>query len=107
MVDYKMKTVSFTLQHSHEDNTIVRFQNCFDPRNNTLLIMPDNLKDQQSLSFSIGTPTKFQDWWTGRVFAAGQQKLTAFKICIRQFFAQLVPPPVRGSKACSVAGFYG
>lgn len=69
LAGYQIRAVNFSLEYSHENNTIVRFQNRFDPRNNKLMIVPDNLRDQQSLSFSMGFPTRFLRWWTGKVFA--------------------------------------
>jgi outer membrane receptor protein involved in Fe transport len=69
LAGYQIKAVNFSLEYSHENNTIVRFQNRFDATNNKLMIMPDNLRYQQSLSFSMGFPTRFLRWWTGKVFA--------------------------------------
>jgi len=66
--DYRFKTVNFSIQYTQEDSTIAGFQNRFDPISNTQLIIPDNLKEQKTLSASIAFPVKVNDWWNMRFF---------------------------------------
>ncbi len=66
--DYRFKTINLSLQYTREDSTIARFQNRFDPETNTQLIVPDNLKDQQTASLSVAFPLKLTEWWRMRWF---------------------------------------
>jgi len=66
--DYRFKTINLTLQYTREDSTIARFQNRFDPEMNTQLIVPDNLKEQQTASLSVAFPLKLTEWWRMRWF---------------------------------------
>ncbi|MFK7937613.1 MAG: outer membrane beta-barrel family protein, partial [Saprospiraceae bacterium] len=66
--DYRYKTINLTLQYTHEDSTIARFQNRFDPELNRQLILPINLRDQQIFNASIAFPWKAAKWWQMRYF---------------------------------------
>jgi len=66
--DFSYKDFSFSAQYTLEDSTIVRFQNRFNPKENTQFIIPDNLKRQQTVSASITFPLQITDWWNMRYF---------------------------------------
>ncbi len=66
--DYRYKTVNFSIQYTQEDSTIVRFQNRFEPTTNTQIIVPDNLREQKTISASVAFPIRVNDWWNMRLF---------------------------------------
>ena len=76
--DYRYKTINFSILYTHEDSTIALFQNRFDPQTNTQIIIPVNLKEQETLSASIAFPIKVNDWWNMRLFGiVTRQKLVS------------------------------
>jgi len=60
---YRFRELNVTAQYTLEDSSIVRFQNRFNPADNSQLIVPDNLRDQQIFSSSISFPLRIADWW--------------------------------------------
>ena len=68
-VGYQFKDFNITAQYSLEDSSIVRFQNRFNTADNTQLIVPDNLRDQQIFTTSIAFPLRVADWWRMRYSA--------------------------------------
>lgn len=67
-VNYRLKTVNFSIQYTQEDSTIVRYQNRFDPNTNTQLIVPNNLSEQNTFSAFVAFPIKIKEWWNIRLF---------------------------------------
>lgn len=66
--DYRFKTINLTLQYTHEDSTIARFQNRFDLATERQLILPVNLRDQQVFNVSVAFPWRPVKWWQMRYF---------------------------------------
>jgi outer membrane receptor for ferrienterochelin and colicin len=66
---YRYGDFNITAQYSIEDSSIVRFQNRFNPGENTQIIVPDNLKEQQIFSTSIAFPFRVTAWWRMRYSA--------------------------------------
>jgi len=66
---YRFKDFNITAQYSREDSSIVRFQNRFNPAENTQLIVPDNLQDQQIVTASLAFPIRIAGWWRMRYSA--------------------------------------
>lgn len=66
---YRFKDFNITAQYSLEDSSIVRFQNRFNTGENTQIIVPDNLDDQQIFSASIAFPFRLTKWWRMRYSA--------------------------------------
>lgn len=66
---YRFKDFNITAQFSLEDSSIVRFQNRFNPADNTQLIVPDNLRNQKLFTTSIVFPLRVTKWWRMRYSA--------------------------------------
>jgi len=66
---YRFREFDVTAQFSLEDSSIVRFQNRFIPDENSQLIVPDNLQDQQIFTTSVAFPLRVADWWNMRYSA--------------------------------------
>lgn len=66
---YRFKELNITAQYTLEDSSIVRFQNRFNSSDNSQLIVPDNLRDQQIFSTLISYPLRISDWWNMRYSA--------------------------------------
>ncbi len=62
-VDYRFKTTLFSLQYTHEDDAIARFQNRVIPETNKQLIAAENMENRKTLSFMIALPVYLTDWW--------------------------------------------
>jgi outer membrane receptor protein involved in Fe transport len=70
-VDYRLKTTLFTLQYSHEDSAIARFQSRVLPGTNIQLNISENLKSLDVLSFTAGTTLTVNNWWKMYINVAG------------------------------------
>jgi len=66
---YRFKDLNITAQYSLEDSSIIRFQNRFNPADNSQLIIPDNLSDQQIFTTSVAFPFRVARWWRMRTSA--------------------------------------
>jgi hypothetical protein len=66
---YRFKEFNITGHYTLENSSIVRFQNRFNSTDNSQLIVPDNLRDQQIFSTSISYPLRVADWWNMRYSA--------------------------------------
>ena len=62
-LDYRYKTALFSLQYTHEDSAIVRFQNRTIPGTNKLLMVSDNMKNRRTASFTVAFPVEVAKWW--------------------------------------------
>jgi outer membrane receptor protein involved in Fe transport len=85
--DYTLGDVIFSTQYTWEDSTIVRFQNRFFPEEDRQIIIPDNLRGQQTYSASISLPIKLTDWWSMRYFGTyiWQKSVTVEGLGIYEF----------------------
>ncbi len=68
-VDLRYKTIFFSVQYSHQDSTIARFQQQYHPETDRLVLLSENLKNSKILSFTLGFPLQVTDWWQMRVNA--------------------------------------
>ena len=66
---YRFKELNITAQYTLEDSSIVRFQNRFNSADNSQLIVPDNLRDQQIFTTSVAFPFRVANWWRMRYSA--------------------------------------
>ncbi len=66
---YRFNDLNITTQYTLEDSSIVRFQNRFNPAENSQLIVPDNLRNQQIFSASASFPVRVAGWWRMRTSA--------------------------------------
>jgi outer membrane receptor protein involved in Fe transport len=62
-MDFRHKTVLFSIQYSKEDSSIVRFQNEYDAEKERNLLVSSNLKYLKTASFMIAFPWEITDWW--------------------------------------------
>ncbi|MEO1260837.1 MAG: outer membrane beta-barrel protein [Bacteroidota bacterium] len=62
-LDYRHKTILFSLQYSHEDSAIVRFQRRIIPGTNQERMVSENMKNRKTASFTVSFPVKIADWW--------------------------------------------
>ncbi len=62
--DYKLNTVLFSLQYSHEDSTIARFQPKVARGTNKQYSASQNLEYQKNLTMTVGLPYSPTKWWT-------------------------------------------
>jgi outer membrane receptor protein involved in Fe transport len=85
--DYTLGDVIFSTQYTWEDSTIVRFQNRFFPEEDRQIIIPDNLRGQQTYSASISLPIKLTDWRSMRYFGTyiWQKSVTVEGLGIYEF----------------------
>jgi hypothetical protein len=61
--DYRHKTMLLSLQYTHEDSTIVRFQDRVDPETNTQIIESSNLKNRKTFAVTLAIPAYVTNWW--------------------------------------------
>lgn len=62
-MDFRHKTVLFSIQYSKEDSSIVRFQNEYDAERKRNLLVSSNLKNQKTATFMVAFPWQITDWW--------------------------------------------
>ena len=62
-LDYRHKTILFSIQYSHEDSAIVRFQRRIIPGTNQERMVSENMKNRKTAAFTISFPVKVADWW--------------------------------------------
>ncbi|MFN2126537.1 MAG: TonB-dependent receptor domain-containing protein, partial [Anaerolineales bacterium] len=61
--DYSFKNFIFSLQYSHDNNVIFRFQPEFDPETNVMVIRTDNVDRRETVSTTITLPFEVTRWW--------------------------------------------
>jgi hypothetical protein len=61
--DYSFKNFIFSLQYSHDNNVIFRFQPEFDPETNVMVIRTDNVDRRETVSTTITLPFEITRWW--------------------------------------------
>lgn len=62
-LDYRFKTVLFSLQYTYEDSAIVQFQRRVIPGTNQEQMTAENLKNRQTASLSVTFPLELTPWW--------------------------------------------
>lgn len=62
-VDYRFKTVLFSIQYAVEDSAIARFQTRVIEGTNQQLIAAENMKNRRTASFTTAFPIQVADWW--------------------------------------------
>lgn len=62
-LDYRWKTLFFSLAYSYDKNAIVRFQPRVDPENNSQIMYSENIDDRNTYSLTVAYPIKITDWW--------------------------------------------
>jgi hypothetical protein len=70
-VDYRFKSTLISLQYSHEDSTIAKFQSRIIPGTNNQLIYAENLKQQKTASLTVSMPYSPTPWWNMFINASG------------------------------------
>ena len=65
-LDYRIKSKLFTLQYTHEDSTIARFQNEVIEETNQQLISPINMRNTKTFLASVSLPFYIGNWWEMR-----------------------------------------
>lgn len=63
-VGYNYKGYSFSLLLSHDDNPIARYQLSESPQKDLLVISPQNLRFQNTVSVNASIPWRINSWWT-------------------------------------------
>ncbi len=61
--DYSYKNFIFSLQYSHDNNVIFRFQPVYDTETNVMVLQTDNVDRRETLSTTITLPFHVTDWW--------------------------------------------
>jgi hypothetical protein len=61
--DYSFKNFIFSLQFSHDNNAIFRFQPEYDPQTNVMVLRTDNVDRRETVSLLITLPFQVTDWW--------------------------------------------
>ena len=61
--DYSYKNFIFSLQFSHDNNAIFRFQPEYDPETNVMVLRTDNVDRRETLSLLLTLPFRVTDWW--------------------------------------------
>ena len=62
-VDYRHKSYLLSLQYTHEDSTIVQFQERVVTETNQQFFEPGNLKNQKTFSALLALPFYVGNWW--------------------------------------------
>ena len=62
-LDYRFRTVLFSLQYSVEDSAIVRFQRRVIPGTNQERLISENLKNRKTAAFTVSFPLEVAPWW--------------------------------------------
>ncbi|HEX4852378.1 MAG TPA: outer membrane beta-barrel family protein, partial [Puia sp.] len=62
--DYNFRKYSFSISATKETNPIWMFQPTIDSTAHTVLLTPQNMKDQKLLSASISVPLEVNSWWS-------------------------------------------
>jgi outer membrane receptor protein involved in Fe transport len=61
--DYSFKNFIFSLQFSHDNNAIFRFQPEYDPETNVMVLRTDNVDRRETVSLLMTLPFRVTDWW--------------------------------------------
>lgn len=61
--DYSYKNFIFSLQFSHDNNAIFRFQPEYDPETNVMVLRTENVDRRETVSLVITLPFQVTDWW--------------------------------------------
>jgi len=61
--DYSYKSFIFSLQYSHDEDAIMRFQPKVDPETNLLVFVSDNIDKRETISTNLTFPIQVNDWW--------------------------------------------
>jgi hypothetical protein len=61
--DYSYKNFIFSLQYSHDNNAIFRFQPVYDPETNVMVLRTDNVDRRETVSIVFTIPFVVTDWW--------------------------------------------
>jgi len=61
--DYSYKNYIFSLQYSHDNNAIFRFQPVYDPETNVMVLRTDNVDRRETVSIVFTIPFQVTDWW--------------------------------------------
>jgi hypothetical protein len=61
--DINYKSTIFSLQYTHEDSSIARFQITYDELNDRIIMKSENLDYIKTFSATIGLPIKISNWW--------------------------------------------
>jgi hypothetical protein len=61
--DINYKSTIFSLQYTHEDSSIARFQVTYDEINDRIIMKSENLDYTKTFSATLGLPIKISNWW--------------------------------------------
>jgi hypothetical protein len=61
--DYSYKSFIFSLQYSHDNDVIMRFQPRIDPETNVMMVTTENLDRRETVSATVTLPFSVTDWW--------------------------------------------
>ncbi len=74
--DINYKSTIFSLQYTHEDSSIARFQVTYDDVNDRVILRSENLDYVKTFSGTVGLPVKIANWWrTQNNFIYTNQKI--------------------------------
>ena len=62
-LDYRIKTVLFSLQYSVDNDAIARFQPRVDPESNLIIYYSENLDKRETFALSLSLPIYVNNWW--------------------------------------------
>jgi len=61
--DYSFKNYIFSVQYSHDNNVIFRFQPEYDPETNVMALRTENVDRRETVSSTISLPFQVTEWW--------------------------------------------
>ncbi len=61
--DINYKSTLFSLQYTHEDASIARFQITYDEINDRIIMKSENLDYVKTFSATLGLPIRISNWW--------------------------------------------
>lgn len=61
--DYSYKNYIFSVQYSHDNNVIFRFQPEYDPETNVMVLRTENVDRRETVSSTISLPFQVTEWW--------------------------------------------
>ena len=79
-VDYSFKSYIFSIQYSHDQNVIMRFQPRIDPETNVMAIETDNLDRQETVSATFTLPFQITNWWEMQNNLSGNWQMIATRL---------------------------
>ncbi|MGL1889648.1 MAG: TonB-dependent receptor [Reichenbachiella sp.] len=75
--EYSYKSVLLSLQYSHDQDVILRFQPTLDPETNVMVFAADNIDRRETISTNFSFPIHVNDWWEMQNNFSGNWQLIA------------------------------